>query len=656
MKSKKLLCLTLTTAFIATNSHALYIQRGERGQASLRTGSGAASTAVRRLDEPVANSTPTANSPTLTCTKENNDGYLPLGFLYDLVDHPQDITLRRTNRNSAIIRVPKHISACIKLDFEFRNVGNDKIVAVKNAYKFTKEDVGVATEDELKAMTIDDRYVACLKTKELLVEKSDGSLEFDGLKAERDGHVTYSAETEFDLGVVDDSKSMKLFFASPKARDYQVAWGDQGVPESPSEWPCLETERFAKEDPYLYVSEEDKLSFSVNQACETRDYETILRELSELKTSSAGNAQDLIKILEVALEDAKDKRIKSIYDRMEEIERLYSPSREDIAAGKLTGLSETRAKTLGREYGSLLEEVNSILYNPAILEIDRLMTEMDAGVTVEREENIRKRIESLNTQIGEFSKKDARTLGRVYDGLKEYALTNEALKIEGFRLKSLNFSKVGPGGGRGRALTIEQADKNIKSTIKRFDTETLKNWEDINLAKSGNNLPIRELQRQSQMNVQRMQRDQAQFVQKEMQQEQKACASNFIGGIRNPMECQRFRAGQQQRVRRFQARQQRQRNALQSAANRATQLEQFYAQAQREMASENSDEFGFYENSDPFGFYDDFSDNSSMYNLGGQQFNNNVMQMGVQQNGPMGPGPQGGLGQPMGLQRPMMGW
>lgn len=653
MKSKKYLCVTLTSALFASQVNALYIQRGDRGQPSLRTTTGAATNPVRRLEDPVTNSTPTSSTPTLSCTKDNNDGYLPLGFLYDLVDHPQDISLRRTDRNTAIIKIPKHISACLNLDFEFRNVGDDKIVAIKNTYNYSKEEVGVATDAELNAMNSDDKYVACLKSKELLIEKPDGTLAFDGRKAESDGHVTYSAETEFDLAVADPSKSMRLFFASPKAREYQIQWGDQGVPESPTDWPCLETERFAKEDPYLYVSEEDKLTFSANQACETQDYETILRELSELRTSSAGNAQDLIKILEVALEDAKTKRIEKIYERMEEIENLFAPSREDTAAGRLTGLSETRAKKLGREYGDLLEEVNEVLYNPSILEIDRLMTELDAGVIESREEEIMERITTLNEQIGVFAKKDQRSLGKVYDGLKEFALTSEALKIEGFRLKSLNFSRVGPSSGRSsRSISIEQADKNIKSTLKRFDTETLRNWEDINLAKSGNAAPIRDLQRQAQQNVQRMERDQAQFIQREMQQEQKACASNFIGGVRNPMECQRFRAGQQRRLRSFQARQQRQRQALQSAAQRASQLELYYAEAQRQLASEREDDFGFYED-DPFGFYNDNGDSSSLYNIGGPQFNNNVMQMGMPQQQPgmgMGQPPMGGL------QRPMMGY
>lgn len=655
MKTKKYLCISLTSALFATQANALYIQRGDRGQPSLRTTTGAASTPVRRMDEPVTNSTPTSSTPTLSCTKENNDGYLPLGFLYDLVDHPQDISLRRTNRDTAIIKIPKHISACLSLDFEFRNVGNDKIVAIKNNYNYSKEEVGVATDDEFQKMSADDKYVACLKSKDLLIQKSDGTLAFDGRKAESDGLVTYSAETEFDLAIADPSKSMRLFFASPKAREYQIQWGDQGVPESPTDWPCLETERFAKDDPYLYVSEEDKLTFSANQACETQDYETILRELSELKSSSAGNAQELIKILEVALEDAKEKRIASIYERMEEIENLFAPNREDAAAGKLTSLSETRAKKLGREYADLLEDVNEVLYNPAILEIDRLMTEIDGGVTEAREEAINERISLLNEQIGEFSKKDSRSLGKVYDGLKEYALTSEALKIEGYRLKSLNFSRVAPSSGRGkRALSIEQADKNIKSTLKRFDNETLRNWEDINLAKAGNASPIRDLQLQAQQNVKRMERDQAQFVQRELQQEQKACASNFIGGVRNPMECQRFRSGQQRRLRSFQARQQRQRQALQSAAQRASQLEMYYAEAQRQIASERQDDFGFYED-DPFGFYNDYGDSSSLYNIGGPQFNNNVMQMGMPQQ--QGMSPQG-MGQPpMGnLQRPMMGY
>lgn len=662
MKLKNLLGLAVIMSLLAPSSWAVFIDRGDVVEGSSSTASGG-SGPVRRMDPTPTDSEVTPNTPTLSCTKENKGDYLSLGFLYNLVDYPQDISLRKTDRGTAILRIPKHISACMKLDFEFRSVGDDKLMVTKNAYSFTKEEVGVTTEDELKKMTTEDKYVACLKTKGVLKERDDGSFAFDRSAAEDQNLVTYSSETEFELDVADESKSMQLYFASPKARDYQTVYSDEGVPESPSDLPCLETERFADPDPYLYVSEEDKLYYSANQACETEDYETILRELSELKSSSAGNAQDLMKILEVALEDAREKRTASIHERLEEIEDEFAPSREDIAEGRLTGVSESRAKSLGREYGDLLEEMNDVLYNPGIREINQLMNELDAGVTPDREEQIVARIDDLNEEIGKFSKKDESNLGKVYDGLKEYSLTDEALKIEGFRLKSLNFSRVGPKSSRDQKISIEKADENIKSKLAKFETGTLRNWEDIHLAKSGSAAPIKSLQREGQARYQRMQQMQQRFYQKEMEEEKKHCQSNFIGGMRNPMACQRHREGRSRRVQMFQRQMQMQTQQLQTQSSRVAELSQYYEEARRSIAAEQESQYFHYE--DPFGFYG--SDSSSLYSVGGQNWNQQVMGLGMPSGAPMmGPMPQQGqpgpgrMGQPpmmyQGLQRPMMGY
>lgn len=664
MNTKKLLGLAVISSLLMPVSWAVFIDRGEVVPGSTSSSSGTQGP-VARMDPTTTDSRSTANTPTLSCTKENKGNYLSLGFIYNLVDFPQDISLRKTDRGTAILRIPKHISACMKLDFEFRSVGSDKLVVAKNAYEFSKEEVGVETEEELENMTTEDKYVACLKTKKVLKERGDGSFAFERSAAEDRNLVTYSAETEFELDIQDESESMQLYFASPKASDYQTVYSDKGVPESPSDLACLETERFAEPDPYLYVSEEDKLYYSANQACETEDYETILRELSELESSSAGNAQELIQILEVALEDARDKRLSSVYDRLEEIEDEFAPSREDIAAGDLTGLSESRAKSLGREYGDLLEEVNDILYNPGIREVNKLMTELDKGVTPDREKQIVDRISKLNEKIGRFSKKDESNLGKVYDGLKEYALTDEALKIEGYRLKSLNFSRVGPSGAGERKISIEKADDNIKSTLAKFESGTLRNWDDIHLAKSGSDAPIKSLKREGQARYQRMQQMQQRFYEKEMSEEKKHCQSNFIGGIRNPMACKRHREGRSRRMQMFQRQMQQQSQRLQQQSSRVAELTQYYQEARRSIAADQQNNYFHYE--DPFGFYG--GDSGSLYSVGGQNWNQQVMGLGMQPQTPMMGPMQGGQGQmsggmmgqpPMmqqqGLQRPMMGW
>jgi methyl-accepting chemotaxis protein len=599
-----------------------------------------------------------ANTRTLSCTKENKGDYLSLGFLQSLVSSNEDISLRKTDRGTAILRMSKHVQNCMKLDFGFEKVGHDMLVMAKNVYDFKKEEVGVETVAELEDMTTEDKYVACLKNEGVLKTRDDGSYAFD-----RSAAKLADSQTTFNLDIQDKSKSMQLYFSSPKARDYATVYGDEGVPETTSKFPCLETERFAEPDPYLYVSDEDRLHYSANQACQTEDYETILSELSQLKSSSAGNAQELISVLKVALEDAREKRLSKIYDELEEIEDEFAPSRDDIAEGKLTGVTESRARSLGREYGELLSEVNELLYNPGIREVNDLMNELDEGVTPTREEEITQRISELNDEIGRFGKKDASNLGKVFDGLKEYGYTDEALKIEGFRLKSSNFSKVGPRGGNEKKISIEKADENIKKRLAEFERGTLRNWDDIHLAKSGSAEPIESLYQETQARTQRIQQMKQQFVQKEIAEDQKHCADNYVGGMRNPMECKRHREGRARRVQSFEGMMQQQSQQVQQQNARMAQLTQYYEEARRRNVAAEP-QGGFYYD-DPFGFYG--SDSSSLYSLGGPQWNQQVMGLGMQgQYQMMGPVQgqyqnQGMMGQPpgtfnQGLQRPMWGY
>ena len=660
MKSKKVVGIVLAQALFANYANAIFIDRGEVPRATVRTNASGSGIPSRPLDAAGTSSVATPGTPALVCNKHTVENYLSLGFLYNLVDFPEDITLKRTDRNTVIVKIPKHVSACMQLDFEFRNVGNDKIVAMKNAFRFTAQNTGF-TEAELSGKTHDEKYAACLKEKKLLIETGPEQYAFDRAEAERTQQVAYSVETEFPLNLADESKSMKLFFASPKASSYATVYDTNNVPESPREWPCLATEKFEQQDPYLYISQEDRLAQSAMVACESNDYEKILKELRELRRSSAGNAIELISILESALESARDKRLEEIHERFEAIEREFAPTREDIANNRNTGVSENRARVLGKEYAGLLEEVNRILYDPGIQEINRLMTELDSGNSTDaRKTQINARVKTLNEKIGRFATKDQRNLGRVFDGLKEYGLNNEALRIEGFRLKSQNFSKVAPEGeGRSRVkpLTIAQADENIKKSLQAFENITLKTWDDQYRVKQGDNTPILMAQRQSQQRWASMQRQYQQFMQREQSEMQRHCATGLTG-VRNPMACQRHMAGQQQRQQQFAQRWQTGLNQIQADSQRVAELNQTYEEAMREIASlRGPDQPGF--GDDPFGFYTNPYDNSYLYSVGGPQFNQNVMNMNGPAQSPMMN--QGGMmGQPQmyspQLQAPTFGY
>lgn len=660
MNVKRCTTLLISTLFLATSAKAIYFDRGEVPRSSIRVGTDTGRPAP--IDATSDDSVATGSTTTLTCNKHTIENHLSLGFLYNLVDNPNDIRLTRTSRGTVILQIPKHISACLDLGFSFRNVenGRAKIMAMKNEFRFTPENTGM-TAEELAGKTHDEKYAACLKEKGLLEEMGPNQYRFNRAAAEDNHHVDYSVETEFELGVSDNSQSMQFYFASPKANSYQTMFpsGNDRLPESPAAWPCLETERFMADTPYLYISDEDRLAERAQIACESENYEQIFRELSNLRRSTVGNANELISILESALDAARDKRLEEIYTRLEDIEREFAPTREDIAEGRRTGVSESRARGLANEYSTLLSEVNRILYDPSIQEINRLNNELEgADVSDERRNQIYDRITDLTEQIGRFARKDQRNLGRVFDGLREFGLNREALRIEGFRLKSLHFSRVHPDRNRGRAgerpITIEQANENVERNIASFETRVLTAWDDEQRVRQGDASPIRAIQRQSQQNWQRMQQNYQSFQRREQQEMQRHCASNFIGGVRNPVACQRHMQGQQQRQQQFMSQWNRGLQQIQHDSQRVGVLGQQYEEAMREIASMREQRYSSYD--DPFGFYANPYDSSYLYNVGGPQFQQNVNMMGPQMMGPQMMGPQMMGPQMMGpqMQGPLM--
>lgn len=656
MKYKTLTSFLIANALIVSSVQAIVIHRGEVPRASVRANDPSGSRSVRDPGLAPSPSRVTPSTPSLNCDDQASGNYLSLAFLYNLMDFPEDISLRRTERDSVVLRIPKHISACLSLDFEFRNVGNDKIMAVKNIFNFTPDNTG-KTSSELSSMSLDEKYAACLMNKGLLIENSDGTFAFDRAKAESDGEVVYSTSTEINLGINDRSKSMQMYFASPEAQKskYGTVFADTNVPESPSEWRCLATEQFQSQAPYLYISEEDRLSERVQITCESEDYQQIFRELSELRRSSAGNATELIALLEKALESARDKRLAEIYERMGEIETAFTPTREDIAENRISGVTLAEARRMGDEYKKLIEEVNQVLYDPAIQEIVQLEEELSAGVTPEREEKIHAKVSELNDKIGEFAKRE-RQIGRVLDGFREHGMNSHALRVEGFRLKSQQFSRVHPDRNKRiagqRPLTIEQADQNVSRQISRFENTVLTAWEDQQRVRDGDSAPLREIQRASSARWQNMQQEYQRFQQTEQREYQRICASNMIGGVRNPVACNNYVQGRQRREQQFAQRWQSGVAALNRDQQRLAILNQDYETAMREIASLRSEYGAVGSLDDPFGFYSNPYSSSDSFGFGTPQFQTpGVMPYG--QPGMMGPHQQG-----PGLMQPQMlgGW
>jgi hypothetical protein len=655
MNVKKNLAVLVTTLFWGFSAHSVLIGRGDVQSG----GSGISGTGSPIV---VSGNSSTADRGVIgsSCGPQDlaQNTFMSMAQFYSIMDNHEDIHYVVEGNNISLV-VPKHITACLELGIQETNVGNNKVVAIENKFNFTPANTGFS-EDELASKTLGQKYRACLEREGLIKRDSNGREVFDRQLATERNQVAYNVRLTMRLNPPDRTRSMRLYFAGTPYGDGNAMFGNEmpeGMRTLPANWNCLRAERMSSEGPFIYRSPEDQAAETAIRVCETNQVEEITAELQRLRRSTVGNASELIKMLEAALEAARTKEVNEIFERFTQIERALRPSNDDIREGRRTISNETEAENLVREYATLLGKLNTIALDPGIQEINRLIGELsESGTTPQRREQINARITALNTMIGRFAAKSENELRPVYDTLRELNLQEVALRIEGHRLKSLNFANVHPNRARSRAgersITITQADTNVKNSLRRFQGETLPRWEDEYLVKRGDSRPIVALQRNSQQRFAQMQRSQQNFQQNEQREMQRHCAPNFIGGVRNPVACQRFMQGQQQRQAQFQQQWSRNLQRIEADSRRVSVLGQHYDQAMREIASQREYSNSLY---DPFGLYhDDYGyDNNAMFNMGSPQFFN-PMQGNLMHPQQMMSPMQGGMMMQPGFNQPMM--
>jgi hypothetical protein len=472
-------------------------------------------------------------------------------------------------------------------------------------------------------MSGNDKYEDCLKREGIIVQSDNGYSMVRPDYKEQNYATTISQPAV--LQHFDEKKPMSVFFGSPRflGREYGAAFrfqenelvGDQ----------CLRLED-VKEDGGALYTKRDAEEARLFDICQNGNYDAIKAALNSL-----GNAPELRRTLEIALQRAADERATQIYDRLGAIEDRFRPNPEDRKDGKLVGVTEKQARTLAREYGDLLKELNDVVYTPSINKIEELLKEKEQVATTEkRSEQIDDEIRALNERIGQFSKRSESQLGAVYNGLREYSLGDEAKKIEGFRLKSSTFARVydGKRDKRGPPLTVTDANETIIKQLKRFENEVIKDWDDAYLAKQGSDAPVRAAERQIQTAYGKIQSEYQKYVQTEQSEYKRYCSTNWIGGVQNPARCQRWQQGQQARQKKYLQSRERRLKQVQAQSNRAQALTGYYEDAQRRIAAETE------YSSDPYGIYDTFGGGDFYSNLGGlsnQNFGMMTNMMGGQQ-------------------------
>ncbi len=559
---------------------------------------------------------------------------LSFQMLRNLMVTPNDykVSMVDGTQNKLKVQIPAHYGDCLDVRFEYKISGNNVLVYAHNDKSYSE-------------------YTSCLKEAGIL--SADGT-KFDASKAT----ISEASFEYIDLPQFDTTKNVEAFFMSPTPNpangNYGAAFQSGWLSSSDA---CSKRESIQEGGAIVYLSPENEAADRVFRACNSLDYEAILRELEHLDASTVGNAAVLRQILEGALDTARKQRAKEIYTRLGEIETQFRASDDDRAAGRTVGVGEDEAIRLTNEYGTLLKELNDVVLDPSIQEIAELTKEHGQTTSRSRQIEIEGRLKDLNSIVGEYSKRGSKGLRDLYAGLQEYALTDQAEQIEGFRLKSEAFSRVYVGrvdGRRGDQLSIEKANKFVADRMNTFMTQVVQDWEDSYRVRNLDSSPLRSSQKRVSQAYERVNRNWQRYQKNEQSQMKKYCAANFMGQVKNPVRCQQFMRSADSRRKRAMSQRERDLRNLKTRGEHFSSLSNQYDAAYERFQNERSssyDDMGIYSdyNDDYSYLYGSNYDNYDMYDMGSMSMN-----MGM--NGASGRTPAGqGMYNPMMGPNPMMG-
>lgn len=618
---KKLKLFILFAAFASSSS--AWAQFSVVNTPGGSSGSGGGSTVQSAPQTDV--SVTTLPSTRETCSTANR---VSLQMLRSLMVSPGDynISMVQGQTRKLKVQIPAHYGDCLNIRFQYQVVDNNIQVTAANDKSY-------------------DEYTSCLKSKGIL--SADGS-KFDASKAT----ISEASFEYIDLPSFDASKNIEAFFMSPNPNPTNGNYGAA----FPSGWlasadTCSKRESLQEGGASVYLSPESEAADRAFRACNSLDYEQILRELERLDASTLGNASLLRNVLQGALDTARAQRATEIYTRFDEIEAQFKPSADDIAAGRKVGVSEDEAIRLSNEYATLLSELNDVVISPSISEIDTLIQEHGQTTSRSRQTEIQDRLKSLNEAVGAYAKRSSRGLRDLYKGLEEFALIDQAEKIEGFRLKSEAFSRVyvgRPDARRGEQISVERANKFVTDRMETFMTQVVQDWDDSYRVRNLDRAPLTTSQRRVSQAYDRVNRNWQRYEKGEQDQMKKYCGRNFIGGVSNPVRCQQFQRGAEGRRRRAMSTRERDLKNLRRRGEHYSSLSNQYEASVERFESERGstyDDMDIYSNyGDDYSYLygDSYSSGSySSYDMGG-------MSMGMGN-------PMGSLRSPAGMQQQQYG-
>lgn len=431
-------------------------------------------------------------------------------------------------RSKPTVTIPRHIGVCTRLSIHTAPMGNDFVVMVRNGFDFTTENTGL-TAEQMATKTVEELQEACIGEAGYLDDNK--RINYDKIIA--DGKLNHALESEpgrLDLSRTNRVDSVNLFFASPKASEYGVAFPATS-PTARLRMPCLAYENVGTTtSTRLRTSEKDKRMDEAIKVCESKNPQEIIDEIAR---NYNDGYEDIAKILERVLEDVKAPRIKEIYERMDEIELAL---RDD---GDETASMEQAAELIG-EYARLSTELERIQITPALNKMRTLMAERRRGVSAQRREEIERQMNALREDVKEFSTRSPSksNLRFVYENAQRYALVDEIEVIEGLRLSSNYYSKL--GSGTRNLSSIRAADERIERRKDDF-TSVTRAWEDEYSLRSGNDFLLKSLDRKIKSRLSGLNRDIEALDRENKEMEQRYCAPTMLSFNGVPMPKNQYR-------------------------------------------------------------------------------------------------------------------
>lgn len=420
-----------------------------------------------------------------TCTDEN---YVPLKLLNIIsesdegpISIEENLRTDQTPKTLKIIQRP-YLKTCTSFRYELAQVEgkNTAVLSVINDFDFESvlldktiningKDT-VFDQEKLKGMSTNDKYEACLIASGILKPNSSGAYELTF--PEDDSHYAKSAES-FEVAF-DAQQSMKIVFGSPIFLGSRYGSDHGWVSNKGIGMDCLKLENVDDAGGYLYT-EADVETAKYIDICERGNHVEIRQALKSL-----GNAPELRKIMEKALEKELINMAEENYKKLQELGSLIKKASD-----------EDELRQYVDEYLDKLLEIKKYVLNPSIEKLQNLLKKRKRAKSDKEREKIDEQIYKLNQQIAYYAKNERKFLtSGLLDKLLENGFSEAAIDIAEFKLKSLHFGNVyaelgrKARKGRGQRISVEKANREIENSLRNY-TKRAEEAERIYLAKQG---------------------------------------------------------------------------------------------------------------------------------------------------------------------------